>query len=262
MIKKRDGASLYITHDIAAMLHRVKHFLADQILYVVGQEQSVHFNQLSQISDILNISTDIEHVPFGLILKNGRKMSTRKGSVILLDDIIRDVEHHALNIIAEKNPDLKNKENIASHITDAAVKFMDLKHDRMNSYEFSIEDMLRFDGETGVYVMYTNSRIQSILRKTDRKIEGTAFKFDENMWPVINQLSKYHAAVKEAAEKRMPSEICKYVIKLCREFNSYYAKERIINSNNDISKLYMLKMVSNNIEEAMSLLSIKTVNEM
>lgn len=262
LIKKKDGASLYITRDIAAMLYREKQYHPNDVLYVVGQEQSVHFNQLGQMASLLDVTTNIEHIPFGLILKNGKKMSTRKGAVVLLEDIINDVEIQALEVITEKNPNLINKEKIAEKVSIAAIKFFDLKYDRLNSYEFNIKDMLKFDGETGVYVMYTNSRIQSILRKSVHNGKVDNFIYEDKMWPVLNQLSKYPEVIMAAADKRMPSEICKYVIGLCRLFNSYYGSEKIIGSDNEISRIQLLHIVSDIIKDAMMLLGIETVDEM
>lgn len=262
LIRKQDGASLYITRDLAAVLYRTKHYTPDQVLYIVGQEQAVHFKQLSELVKLLNIETDINHVSFGLILKDGKKMSTRKGKVILLDDIIEEVETHALQIINHKNPELKNKELVAEKISIGALKFYDLRNDRKNSYEFNIDQMLQFDGETGVYVMYTNARIQSILKKGQTKSMPQQFNFDEKMWPLFKQLSKYPETVKEAADKKAPSIICHYIIKMCKTFNSYYAHERIINSHDETDKLYLLEIISNNIKDAMSLLGIEVVDDM
>ena len=261
LIKKKDGASLYITRDLAAMLYRVHHFNPDKIYYVVGQEQSIHFEQLSQLAKMLGVKTEIEHIPFGLILKDGKKMSTRKGEVILLENIISDVKAAALEVISQKNPNLDEKEKVAGIIAVSAIKFYDLKNDRMNSYDFNIEDMLKFDGETATYVMYTNSRIHSILRR--KKIEhDLEFVFEDNMWPLLKHLVKYEDILKEAADRYSPSVICRYVMQLCRFFNTYYGKERIIDSENEQSKLLLLQRISENIKEAMSVLGIEIVDEM
>lgn len=261
LIKKKDGASLYITRDLAAMLYRVHQFNPDKIYYVVGQEQSIHFEQLSQLAKMLDVKTEIEHIPFGLILKDGKKMSTRKGEVILLENIISDVKAAALEVISQKNPNLDEKEKVAGIIAVSAIKFYDLKNDRMNSYDFNIEDMLKFDGETATYVMYTNSRIHSILRR--KKIEhDLEFVFEDNMWPLLKHLVKYEDILKEAADRYSPSVICRYVMQLCRFFNTYYGKERIIDSENEQSKLLLLQRISENIKEAMSVLGIEIVDEM
>lgn len=261
LIKKRDGASLYITRDVAAMLYRAENYEADKILYVVGQEQSVHFEQLSQLAELLHVKTEIEHIPFGMILKNGKKMSTRKGEVVLLEDIIAEVKERALEVISNKNPNLENKEQVAGKIAIGAIKFHDLKNDRMNSYDFNIEDMLKFDGETATYVNYTNSRIQSILSK-NQVVHNKEFVFEENMWPILKHMAKYEEVLEEAAIRYSPSVICRYVMQLCRLFNTYYGQERIIRSNNEKSKLILLQLISRNIKQAMSMLGIETVDSM
>lgn len=261
LIKKRDGASLYITRDVAAMLYRVEKYEADKILYVVGQEQSVHFEQLSQLAELLNVKIEVEHIPFGMILKNGKKMSTRKGEVVLLEDIIADVEEKALEVISDKNPDLENKKQVANKIAIGAIKFHDLKNDRMNSYDFNIEDMLKFDGETATYVNYTNSRIQSILRKSNPESDAVVV-FEENMWPILKHMANYEEILAEAANRYSPSVICKYVMQLCRLFNTYYGQEKIIGSINEKSKLILLQLISRNIKQAMGMLGIETVDSM
>lgn len=261
LIKKKDGSSLYITRDLSAMFYREAQFQPDKILYVVGHEQSVHFGQLSQLSKILDTKSDIEHIPFGLILTNGKKMSTRKGKVVFLENIIEDLKKISFKIISEKNPNLKQKEMTAEKIAIGAIKFYDLKNDRMNSYNFNMNDMLKFDGETATYIMYTNSRIQSILRNGKLKFEET-FIFEESMWPLLKQLSQYEEDIMDAADRYSPAIICKYVLQLCRLFNSYYAQVRIKDSDNENSKLLVLYYVSKNIKDAMQLLGIETVDEM
>lgn len=261
LIKKKDGASLYITRDIAAMLYRTDVFYPDKILYVVGQEQSVHFEQLSQLGELLDLKPEIRHIPFGLILKDGKKMSTRKGEVILLEDIIEDVKKEAMFVIDEKNPELQDKEAVAEKIAVSAIKFHDLKNDRMNSYDFIIEDMLKFDGETAIYVMYTNSRIHSILRKSELDSDD-AMTFDDAMWPLLKHMARYEDVLVEAADRYAPSVICRYTLQLCRLFNAYYGKERIIGSGNEQSKLILLKQISKIIKDAMSVLGMEVVDEM
>ncbi|EGQ2953369.1 arginine--tRNA ligase, partial [Staphylococcus pseudintermedius] len=193
LIKKRDGASLYITRDLSAVLYRTETFNPTRILYVVGQEQSIHFKQLDKLTRLLELTPVIEHIPFGLILKDGKKMSTRQGKVILLEDIIAEVEQAVLRTLEKKKSNLRNKKEIAKEIAIASIKFHDLKNDRLSSYDLKIDEMLAFEGDTALYIMYTYARIQSILGRTkysdDFKVD---FQFEESMWPILNHLKSYN----------------------------------------------------------------------
>lgn len=262
LIKKSDGASLYITRDLSAVLYRTATFDPTRILYVVGQEQSIHFKQLEQVTHLLGLKTVIEHVPFGLILQGGKKMSTRQGKVVLLEDIIAEVEAAVLKTLEEKQSQLTNKQETAREIAIASVKFYDLKNDRLSSYDFKIDEMLAFEGDTALYIMYTYARMQSILRKSGYANNAKeSFQFEENMWAILKHLKSYHEALEIAAVNYTPSSICRYTLQLCRHFNSYYNVERILGSENEKSKMILLEIVSKNIEEAMQLLGIKLIKE-
>lgn len=262
LIKKSDGASLYITRDLSAVLYRTATFDPTRILYVVGQEQSIHFKQLEQVTHLLGLKTVIEHVPFGLILQGGKKMSTRQGKVVLLEDIIAEVEAAVLKTLEEKQSQLTNKQETAREIAIASVKFYDLKNDRLSSYDFKIDEMLAFEGDTALYIMYTYARMQSILRKSGYANNAKeSFQFEENMWAILKHLKSYHEVLEIAAVNYTPSSICRYTLQLCRHFNSYYNVERILGSENEKSKMILLEIVSKNIEEAMQLLGIKLIKE-
>lgn len=262
LIKKRDGSSLYITRDIAAVMHRAEHYNPDHILYVVGHEQSVHFNQLAQVIDKMDMDIDIEHIAFGLILKDGKKMSTRRGQVLLLEDIIDEVKARVLEVMAEKGTSIEDKDHVAEKLAIGALKYHDLKPDRNNNYDFNIDDMVSFEGDTAVYINYTNSRIQSILKKSTFEIGLESFKYDENMWPLINHLATFPTVVEDAADKYAPSLIARYVMQLCRHFNTYYGNTRIIGSDNEASQIFLLNLVSKNIVKAFGLLGIDVVDAM
>ncbi|HJE18889.1 MAG TPA: arginine--tRNA ligase [Aliicoccus persicus] len=262
LIKKRDGSSLYITRDIAAVLYRKEHYNPDHILYVVGHEQSVHFNQLREVIKKMEIDVDIEHIAFGLILKDGKKMSTRSGQVLLLEDIIDEVKARVLEVMDEKGTTIVDKDQVAEKLAIGALKYHDLKPDRNNSYSFNIDDMVSFEGDTAVYINYTNARIQSILRKRERNIALDSFNYEESMWPLINHLSTFPSVLENAASKYSPSLIARYVMQLCRHFNAYYGNTRIVSSVNVDSQMFLLDLVSKNIVEAFRLLGIEVVDAM
>ncbi|HEC2178642.1 TPA: arginine--tRNA ligase [Staphylococcus delphini] len=262
LIKKRDGASLYITRDLSAVLYRTETFNPTRILYVVGQEQSIHFKQLDKLTRLLELTPVIEHIPFGLILKDGKKMSTRQGKVILLEDIIAEVEQAVLRTLEKKKSNLRNKKEIAKEIAIASIKFHDLKNDRLSSYDLKIDEMLAFEGDTALYIMYTYARIQSILGRTKYSDDFKGdFQFEESMWPILKHLKSYNEVLELSAINYTPSSICRYSLQLCRLFNRYYNIERILESTNEKSKITLLKIVSKNIEDSMELLGINLVKE-
>lgn len=167
LIRKSDGATLYATRDLACALHRKETYKFDQSLYVVGMEQTIHFKQVFAVVEKMGFSwhKDIQHIPFGFILKDGKKMATRKGKIVLLDEVIKETISAAKANIEMKNPQLENKEEVASAVGVGAIIFHDLKNDRTNKIEFSMDEMLKFEGETGPYVQYTHARACSILSK-------------------------------------------------------------------------------------------------
>ena len=232
MIKKSDGATLYITRDIATAMYRARTYNFVKNVYVVGQEQSNHFRQLKAVLKKMGFdwSDDMIHVDFGLVTKNRQKLSTRKGNIILLEPTLQEAISRAKAQIEEKNPNLENKEAVAHAVGVGAVKFYDLKTDRRNGYDFDLEAMVSFEGETGPYVQYAYARIQSILRKADFKpsLDANYNLNDAESWEIIKLIQDFARVVKRAADNFEPSLIAKYAISLAQAFNKYYAHTRIL----------------------------------
>ncbi|WP_314479074.1 arginine--tRNA ligase [Streptococcus cristatus] len=232
MIKKSDGATLYITRDIATAMYRARTYNFVKNVYVVGQEQSNHFRQLKAVLKKMGFdwSDDMIHVDFGLVTKNRQKLSTRKGNIILLEPTLQEAISRAKAQIEEKNPNLENKEAVAHAVGVGAVKFYDLKTDRRNGYDFDLEAMVSFEGETGPYVQYAYARIQSILRKADFKpsLDANYNLNDAESWEIIKLIQDFARVVKRASDNFEPSLIAKYAISLAQAFNKYYAHTRIL----------------------------------
>src|SRR5690606_12462581 len=237
----------------------------DEALYIVGQEQSIHFQQLFAVLKKMGFqwAEEMKHVPFGLYLKDGKKMSSRKGRVILLEEVLHEAITLAENNIAEKNPSLENATETAKAVGVGAVIFHDLKNDRMNSIEFSLDEMLTFEGETGPYVQYTHARAQSLLRKagdTDTTFDGLD---DVDSWEVIKELQKFPDKVEMAYKQLAPSVIAKYLIDLAQIFNKYYAKVRILEEDSDrASRIALVRAVTIVLAECLSLHGIKAPKQM
>lgn len=232
LIRKSDGATLYITRDMAAALYRKRTYGFAKSLYVVGNEQSYHFKQLKAVLKELGFdwSDDMYHIPFGLITKDGKKLSTRKGKIVLLEEVLNEAIDLAKNQISEKNPTLEDKDTVAKQVGVGAVVFHDLKNDRLNNFDFSLDEVVRFEGETGPYVQYTHARAMSVLEKAVFMPQtSTAYSLaDPESWEVIKLIQSYPETVLQAADKYEPSVIAKHAIKLAQAFNKYYGNTKIL----------------------------------
>ena len=267
MIKKSDGATLYITRDIATAMYRARTYNFVKNIYAVGQEQSNHFRQLKAVLKKMGFdwSDDMVHVDFGLVTKNRQKLSTRKGNIILLEPTLQEAISRAKAQIEEKNPDLENKEEVAHAVGVGAVKFYDLKTDRRNGYDFDLEAMVSFEGETGPYVQYAYARIQSILRKSNftPSTDATYSLSDPESWEIIKLLQDFARVVKRAAENYDPSLIAKYAINLAQAFNKYYAHTRILDESPERdSRLALSYSTAVVLKEALRLLGVDAPEKM
>ncbi len=267
MIKKSDGATLYITRDIATAIYRARTYNFIKNVYVVGQEQANHFRQLKAVLKKMGFdwSDDMIHVDFGLVTKNRQKLSTRKGNIILLEPTLLEAISRAKSQIEAKNPDLENKEAVARAVGVGAVKFYDLKTDRRNGYDFDLEAMVSFEGETGPYIQYAYARIQSILRKANfhPDAKATYSLNDPESWEIIKLLQDFGRVVKRAADNYEPSLIAKYAISLAQAFNKYYAHTRILDESPERdSRLALSYSTAVVLKEALRLLGVEAPEKM
>ncbi len=267
LIKKSDGATLYITRDLAAAIYRKRTYDFAKSIYVVGNEQAAHFKQLKAVLKEMGYdwSDDITHVPFGLVTKDGKKLSTRKGNLILLEPTIAEAIKRAGDQIEAKNPDLPSKEAVAQAVGVGAIKFYDLKTDRLNGYDFDLDAMVSFEGETGPYVQYAYARIQSILRKANFKPDAaTPYALeDAESWEIIKLIQNFPATIKRAADNFEPSIIAKFAISLAQAFNKYYAHNRILDQSPERdSRLALSYTTALVLKEALRLLGVDAPDEM
>lgn len=269
LIKKSDGATLYITRDLAAALYRKRTYHFKKSLYVVGSEQSIHFEQLKAVLAKMGFTwaQDIEHIKFGLITANGKKLSTREGRVILLENVLHDSVQLAQEQIAEKNPTLANKEQVAHAVGVGAVIFHDLKNNRTDNFDFNLEEVVRFEGETGPYVQYTHARAMSILRKAAPQAQDEAAVFDSDVddvtWEILKQLANFPETVQQAAQLREPSIIAKYALRLAKSFNHYYAQTKVLVDDDQLAaRLNLVQAVAIVLKEALRLLGVQAPDEM
>ena len=267
LIKKSDGATLYMTRDLAAANYRKNTYDFAKCIYVVGMEQSNHFKQLKAVLKELNLpwSEDIVHIPFGLITLNGKKLSTRKGKIILLEGVLKEATELALKQIEAKNPSLENKEAVAHAVGVGAVIFHDLKNDRTNNFDFALEEVVQFEGETGPYVQYTHARAMSILRKANYTVDTqAAFSLtDDDAWEVLKLIENYPNVVRFAEEKCEPSAIAKYVINLAQAFNKYYAHTKVLVEDEAFnSRIALVQTTASLLKQGLALLGVAAPDEM
>ncbi|MQS53309.1 arginine--tRNA ligase [Companilactobacillus mishanensis] len=268
LIRKTDGATLYITRDLAAAIYRKNTYNFVKSLYVVGSEQSEHFKKLKAVLKMMGYdwSDDIHHIEFGLITTNGKKLSTRKGRVILLENVLNDAVDLAKKQIEEKNPGLENKDQVAEDVGVGAVIFHDLKNERRDNFDFNLEEVVRFEGETGPYVQYTNARALSILRKVgdvDYASADSMSLSDPEAWDTIKLIQEFPEIVSRAGEKYEPSVIAKYSLKLAKSFNQYYAHSKILTEDDGLNaRLALVKSVSIVLQMSLNLLGVNAPEEM
>lgn len=267
LIIKSNGTTTYITRDLATALFRKRMYGHAKSLYVVGAEQETYFKQLRAALKEMGFNwwDQIEHISFGLMNLNGKKMSTRKGNVVSLEDVLNDSIDLARKQIAEKNPDLENADEVAKEVGVGAVIFHDLKNYRRNAVNFKLEDVVKFEGETGPYVQYARARAESILRKDGIRdfSDVDLTKAGAEAWELISFLGQYSEAIKRAALNYDPSVIAKYALELAKKFNQYYAHTRILDKDEaQPARLALTQAVSDVLKSALDLLDIKAPDEM
>lgn len=270
LIKKQDGATLYITRDIASALYRKRMYDFDQALYVVGQDQIYHFAQLKAVLNEMDYEweEDIHHIIFGLISIDGEKMSTRRGKVVLLEDVLDEAVERASKQIHEKNPGLENKDEVAEQVGVGAVIFHDLQHDRRNDFNFDLDEIVQFEGETGPYVQYSRARALSILSKAS--VTAETFEGDKEFaltdgysWKVVKLIQSFSSVLDRAYREYEPSIIAKHALSLAQAFNRFYANVRVLDENPEKeSRLALVYAVTIMLEEDLRLLGVQAPNEM
>lgn len=268
LIKRRDGGSLYITRDLSAIFDRKNTYNFDKILYVVGNEQKLHFEQLRRVITAMgyDYSDSINHINFGLVLQNGRKMSTRGGGVVKLYDVLDNAMKLAYKQITEKNPNIENPEEIARKVGCGAVVFNDLKNHRTLDYDFDMEKMLKFEGQTGPYLQYTGVRIASILRGNpyDANNLDVSLFDDATYFELSRTIGEFKSIVAKACSEDAPSVIAKYLLGLAQTFNKFYANVKINASDEKVKNTNFMIAHATRIviNEGLRLLGIEYVEQM
>lgn len=269
LLVKADGATLYATRDIAAAYYRKKTYDFYKCLYVVAYQQNLHFKQLFQVLKLMDFAgaDDMEHVAFGMVSMEDGSMSTRKGHVVWLQEVLDKAVEKARAIIEEKNPDTKNKDEIAESVGVGAVVFSALWNNRIKDIVFSYDKVLNFDGETAPYVQYTYARCASALRKGGDidfdNMDLSAITTDEG-YDVIKSVITFGDSVRLAAKLREPCYVTRHVVDLAEKFNRFYIDHRILvdDAPTRNARLALTKAVGNVIRCGLGLLGISAPTEM
>lgn len=269
LLVKADGATLYATRDIAAAYYRKKTYDFYKCLYVVAYQQNLHFKQLFQVLKLMDFAgaDDMEHVAFGMVSMEDGSMSTRKGHVVWLQEVLDKAVEKARAIIEEKNPDTKNKDEIAESVGVGAVVFSALWNNRIKDIVFSYDKVLNFDGETAPYVQYTYARCASALRKGGDidfdNMDLSAITTDEG-YDIIKSVITFGDSVRLAAKLREPCYVTRHVVDLAEKFNRFYIDHRILvdDAPTRNARLALTKAVGNVIRCGLGLLGISAPSEM
>jgi len=269
LLRKSDGTTLYATRDLAAVFHRHEMYDFDRCLYVVGADQRLHFRQLKGVLRRMGVPWEdrVRHVDFGMMRLPEGKMSTRKGRVVFLEDVLDRAVEEAGRIIAEKNPGLADAREIAEQVGVGAVVFNDLKRERIKDVEFVWEEVLSFEGETGPYVQYTHARLASILRKAAEGGEGRVPPDRsrlEDAGPVLLALARFPEVVATAAERAEPSDVAAWLLGTCREVNNWYATHRVLGQDPPLTaaRLELVRASKAVIANGLRLLGVAAPEEM
>ncbi len=270
LILRKDGATLYATRDICAAEYRREHYGADRLIYVVGSPQKLHFRQVFTVLKKMGYdwADQCVHVDFGqILLGDGGKMSSRKGNVILLNDVLDEAVARARKTIEEKNPDLEDKDAVAEAVGLGAVVFARLSNRRIKDVSFSWEEILNFEGETGPYVQYTHVRACSILDKYGRPANpnaDAALLTQPEEYEIVKALARFGETVERAADEYEPSVLCRYLLDLCSLFNNYYHKHRIIDAGEGVAdaRVLLVDCVRQVLANGLRLLGVQAPRKM
>jgi arginyl-tRNA synthetase len=271
-IRKSDGATLYITRDFATLKYRVDQWKPEKILYVVGAPQSLHFQQLFAAGKRMNICGDQpEHISFGRMSLKDKKMSTRKGEIVLLDSVLDEAIERAKEIILEKNPELENVDQVAKIIGVGAAKYAILSQNRNTDIVFDWEKIMSFEGNSGPYLQYTYARSRSLDRKAKevKADKNDLFEDPDNSADIClnlkRKLIKYPEILLQAAKEYKPNLLATYVYELAQEFNSFYNHVPVLKAENSQKRelrLELSRACSQVIKNCLNLLGIDTVEQM
>jgi arginyl-tRNA synthetase len=284
ILQKSDGTSLYATRELATLEHRVAEWSPYEVLYVVGAEQSLYFTQFFKAIELLGIKARCVHVPFGMIRLPEGRMSTRKGRVIFLEDLLREAIDRAGEIVRDRDLTDEEKSEIARLVGVGAVKYADLSQERTKDIVFNWEKMMALEGNSGPYLQYAYTRAASILRKSGDEDSGEGDKRDawdgelsdlesidptaltaEEETALIRELARFPEVIKQAAADYKPNYIANYLFSLSQVFNRFYVNCAVLKAETATlrdSRLVLVAMTAYALKRGLGLLGIDCPEKM
>ena len=271
LIQKANGSSIYATRDLAAIMYRAKTYDFDKCLYVVAYEQNLHFKQIFAVARYLvdeKYVKGLEHVSYGMVALPTGKMSTRLGNVVKIEDLINGTIEKAEEIIAEKNPDLEEKEEVAKKVGIGAIVYNTLSTANIKDQIFDWNTALNFQGETGPYIQYTYVRTQSVLSKVEEmpKFEDINIEKlqDEYSINVLKTIYNFEDILTQVTNKEEPSILARYLIDLAKAFSNFYNENKIIGEEKELqdARIYLTNAVGKVLKIGGYLLGMEMPNKM
>lgn len=278
LIQKKDGATLYMTRDLAALKYRIEKYHPNEIIYHVGNDQSLHFQQLTAVAEKMGWlersgnpecsqggKTKITFAGHGMIRLPEGKMSTRAGRTVLLEDLLSEAKDRAMKIIVEKDSDADDRDKLAQDIAISAIKYADLSQNRKGDVVFSFDKMISLKGNSAPYLQYSLARLLSITRKAEEKFgsKDTIESISEESVPLAQKIIKIKHSLQIAAESSCPNLFSEYLFDLTNEFNSYYEKSQIITDDQDetLRNIYIISILQKVFEKSFDLLGLKKLEK-
>lgn len=271
LLRKSDGATLYATRDIASVEDRIQNYHPEKILYVVANQQALHFEQLFAVAKKLGwTDSELVHVKFGMVLgEDGKKLATREGKVVSLQEVIDKITELARETVKQKNSDLSGEEmdRVAHTVAIGALKYNDLKQHPYSDIEFDWKAMLDLSGNSGPYLQYTYSRLANILKKSGE----TNFQLSISNFQLLNepaelrlmrQLLDYPEAIKECTERYALNGLALYLYDLAHLANQFYEQVHVLEDQDDArfnARLTLIKTVARTLKDGLGLLGIETL---
>ena len=269
LITKNDGSTLYMTRDLAAALYRKENYDFEKCIYVVGSQQSLHFQQLFKVLELVGFewAKDMVHVPFGMVALEEGTMSTRKGRVVFLEDVLKQAIEKTKETMLSKNPNALNVDEIAKQVGVGAVVFQELSNSRIKDYTFSWSKTLSFEGETGPYVQYTHARCCAVLRKSKEEVT-TDINYellnDVDSAEVLKVIASFNKSILNSMRKNEPHIITRFVLDLAQAFNKFYHDNPILVEDDELRKarLALVAATRQALENGLKLLGMQAPERM
>jgi arginyl-tRNA synthetase len=273
IIRKSDGAANYASTDLATVLYRKVEFKADKVLYVVDSRQRDHFDHLfftvhKWFTSKKLDPPELKLVDFGKILgDDNRPLKTRSGDNVKLRDLLDEAEERAFKIVSEKNPDLpeSQRREIARVVGIGAVKYADLLPNRTSDYVFSWDKMLALQGNTAPYLQYAYTRIRSIFRKAEGRMQNAEINLAApEEFALAKHLLNFGLTLEAVAEEYRPNFLCNYLYELAGKFTAFYENCPVLKADEATraSRLTLCDLTARVLKQGLETLGIETVEQM